>query len=113
MRDKRRRPNSLDVEVDAIFGASDLIAIGALSALAGAGRRVPEEIAVVGFDGIPIGASTRPALTTIVQDTKRAGELLVTTLLNLIDGRAAECVTLPPRLIVRGSCGSPAPICTP
>ncbi len=100
------------VEVDAIFGASDLIAIGALSALAGAGRRVPEEIAVVGFDGIPIGASTRPALTTIVQDTKRAGELLVTTLLNLIDGHTAECVTLPPRLIVRGSCGSLAGVCT-
>ena len=92
---------------DAVFGASDLIAIGALTALAGAGRRVPEEVAVVGFDGIPIGASTRPALTTIAQDTKRAGELLVTTLLALVEGRAAECVTLPPRLVVRESCGAP------
>jgi DNA-binding LacI/PurR family transcriptional regulator len=101
------------VAFDAIFGASDLIAIGALSALAGAGRRVPDDVAVVGFDGIPIGASTRPALTTIAQDTKRAGELLVATLLHLIDGRPAECVTLPPRLIVRESCGSPAPADSP
>lgn len=94
--------------VDALFGASDLIAIGALSALAAAGLRVPEDIAVLGFDGIPIGASTRPALTTIAQDTKHAGDLLVTTLLALIGGRPAECVTLAPRLIVRESCGSPS-----
>lgn len=90
---------------DAVFGASDLIAIGAMAALASAGRRVPEEVAVVGFDGIPMGAFTRPALTTVAQDTKRAGELLVQTLINLISGQGAQCVTLPPRLIVRGSCG--------
>jgi DNA-binding LacI/PurR family transcriptional regulator len=90
---------------DAVFGASDLIAIGAMTAVAAAGRRVPHDIAVVGFDGIPMGAFTRPALTTVAQDTKRAGQLLVQTLIHLIDGQPAGCVTLPPRLIVRGSSG--------
>jgi DNA-binding LacI/PurR family transcriptional regulator len=96
------------VPFDAVFGASDLIAIGAMTALAAAGRRVPEDVAVVGFDGIPMGAFTRPALTTVAQDTKRAGDLLVQTLIHLIGGQAAQCVTLPPRLVVRGSCGAPA-----
>lgn len=96
------------VEFDAVFGASDLIAIGALHALADAGRRVPEDVAVVGFDDIPMASFTHPALTTVAQDTKRAGELLVECLLNLINDRDAECVTLPPRLVVRGSCGSKA-----
>jgi DNA-binding LacI/PurR family transcriptional regulator len=95
-----------DVPFDAVFGASDLIAIGAMTALASAGRRVPEEIAVIGFDGIPMGAFTRPSLSTVAQDTNRAGQLLVQTLIHLIEGKPAECVTLRPRLIVRGSCGA-------
>lgn len=101
------------VPFDAVFGASDLIAIGAMTALASAGRRIPEDVAVVGFDGIPMGAFTRPALTTVAQDTKRAGDLLVQTLIRLIGGQPAQCVTLPPRLIVRGSCGAfPAGSCS-
>jgi DNA-binding LacI/PurR family transcriptional regulator len=76
--------------------------------LASAGRRVPDDVAVVGFDGIPMGAFTRPALTTVAQDTKRAGDLLVQTLIHLIGGLPGECVTLPPRLVVRGSCGTPS-----
>jgi DNA-binding LacI/PurR family transcriptional regulator len=94
------------VPFDAVFGASDLIAIGAMTALASAGRRVPEDVAVVGFDGIPMGAFTGPALTTVAQDTKRAGDLLVQTLIHLIAGEPVQCATLPPRLIVRGSCGA-------
>jgi DNA-binding LacI/PurR family transcriptional regulator len=91
---------------DAVFGASDLIAIGAMAALASAGRRVPEDVAVVGFDGIPMGAFTGPALTTVAQDTKRAGDLLVQNLIHLIAGQPVQCATLSPRLIVRGSCGA-------
>ncbi len=93
------------VEFDAVFGASDLIAIGAMRALAAAGRRVPEDVAVVGFDGIPMGAVTRPSLTTVSQDTKRAGETLVQSLINQIEGRAAENMILSPRLVIRGSSG--------
>ena len=98
------------VRFDAVFGASDLIAIGALSALRAAGRRVPEDVAVVGFDGIPMGAVTRPSLTTVAQDTKRAGEALVASLINQIDGHPAENMILPPRLVVRESCGGGATI---
>ena len=99
-----------EVQFDAVFGASDLIAIGALTALTMAGRRVPEDVAVVGFDGIPMGAVTRPSLTTVAQDTKRAGEALVASLINQINGRAAENMILQPRLVVRESCGGCATI---
>ncbi len=98
------------VAFDAVFGASDLIAIGALAALRTAGRRVPEEVAVVGFDGIPMGAVTRPPLTTVAQDTKRAGEALVASLVNQINGRPVDNMILPPRLVVRESCGGGATI---
>ena len=96
------------LEFDAVFAASDLIAIGAMGALASAGRRVPEDVAVVGFDGIPMGAITRPALTTVSQGTKRAGEALVASLIHQIEGRPAENRILSPHLIVRESCGAPA-----
>ena len=98
------------VPFDAVFGASDLIAIGAMSALTAAGRRVPEDVAVVGFDGIPMGAVTRPSLTTVAQDTKRAGETLVQSLVNQINGRPVENMILPPRLVVRDSSGGAATI---
>jgi DNA-binding LacI/PurR family transcriptional regulator len=97
------------VAFDAVFAASDLIAIGALGALAAAGRRVPEDVAVVGFDGIPMGAVTRPSLTTVSQGTKRAGEALVESLINQIQGRPAENLILSPHLVVRESCGGTAP----
>ena len=95
-------------EFDAVFAASDLIAIGAMGALTAAGRRIPEDVAVVGFDGIPMGALTRPSLTTVSQDTKRAGEALVQSLINQIEGRPAESMILTPRLVVRESCGGAA-----
>ena len=93
------------LDFDAVFAASDLIAIGALRALAAAGRRVADDVAVVGFDGIPMGAVARPALTTISQETQRAGEALVQSLINQIGGHPAESMILAPRLVVRDSCG--------
>ena len=89
---------------DAIFGGSDLIAIGAMRALNEAGLRVPEDVAVVGFDDIPAARIATPALTTIRQDTVRAGELLVDTLVRLVDGEPAESRRLPTELVVRRSC---------
>ena len=86
---------------DAVFAASDLIAIGALHALREAGLRVPEDVAVVGFDGTPMGRFANPPLTTVVQDTARAGELLVETLLRMVRDQPAESVTLAPTLDVR------------
>ena len=90
---------------DAIFAASDLIAIGAIHALKEAGLRVPDDVAVVGFDGTPMARFADPPLTTVVQDTSRAGELLVDTLLKQVRDQPARSVMLEPTLDVRASSG--------
>lgn len=90
---------------DAVFAGSDLIAIGAMRALDEHGLRVPEDIAVAGFDDIPMARFAQPALTTVYQDTIRAGELLVDTLLKLVQDQPAESITLPAQLVVRRSSG--------
>ncbi|MGE8233280.1 MAG: substrate-binding domain-containing protein, partial [Stenotrophomonas sp.] len=88
---------------DAICAASDLIAIGALRALRERGIRVPQDVAVTGFDDIPLAASVSPPLTTVQQDTKQAGQLLVDKLLSLIASEPVEGLTIPVRLVVRES----------
>ncbi len=93
------------IAFDAVFGASDLIAIGAMKALEEAGLKMPADIAVMGFDDIAMASYTHPPLTTVQQDTRLAGELLVETLLKLVNGEPAESMLLPAKLIVRGSCG--------
>lgn len=94
------------VAVDAVFAASDLLAIGAIRALAERGLRVPQHVAVAGFDDIPMASFCIPPLTTVIQDTKQAGELLVDTVLRQIRGEPVASRMLPPRLVVRKSCGS-------
>ena len=91
--------------INAVFAATDLMALGAMRALDEAGLKVPRDVAVVGFDDIPVASVTNPPLTTVAQDTKRAGELLVDTLLHLIKGEPASSVMLPARVVVRRSCG--------
>lgn len=88
---------------DAIFAASDLIAIGAMRALAEVGKRVPRDVAVIGFDDIPAASLTSPPLTTIMQDLKGAGELLVDTLLAAIEDHPTANLAIPAKLVVRGS----------
>ncbi len=92
-----------DVNFDAVFAASDLIAIGAMRALGEQGRRIPEDVAVVGFDDIPTARFARPSLTTIAQDTTRAGQLLVETLMQLVRDEPATGTILPVSLVVRRS----------
>jgi len=88
---------------DGVCAASDLIAIGAMRALREHGLRVPQDVAVTGFDDIPLAASVSPALTTVQQDTKQAGHLLVESLMALIRGEPAEGQTIPVRRVVRES----------
>ncbi|MEA0966904.1 LacI family DNA-binding transcriptional regulator [Xanthomonas campestris pv. campestris] len=88
---------------DAVCAASDLIAIGAMRALRERGLRVPQDVAVSGFDDIALAASVAPALSTVQQDTKQAGALLVESLVALIRGDAAQSRTIPVRLAVRES----------
>ena len=96
-------------DFDAIFAASDLIAIGALRALAEAGRSVPGDVAVIGFDDIPAASLTNPPLTTVMQDIKGAGERLVETLIAQLEGREKPDNRLPARLIERASTAHQAP----
>jgi DNA-binding LacI/PurR family transcriptional regulator len=93
---------------DAILAASDLIAMGALHALQERGITAPEQVAVVGFDDIPAASLVNPPLTTVLQDTRLAGEVLVDTLVRQIHGQPVDNRVLPTRLIVRRSCGAPA-----
>ncbi|QCZ64247.1 LacI family transcriptional regulator [Xanthomonas citri pv. punicae] len=88
---------------DAVCAASDLIAIGAMRALREHGLRVPQDVAVSGFDDIALAASVAPALSTVQQDTKQAGTLLVESLVALIRGEAAQSRTIPVRLALRDS----------
>ncbi len=90
---------------DAICAASDLIAIGAMRALKEHDFTIPEQVAVVGFDDIAIASFTFPPLTTVKQDTKLAGELLVNTLLESIEGKETSTTLIKPELVVRKSCG--------
>lgn len=90
---------------DAVFASTDIIAVSTLRALTAAGIAVPETVAVVGFDGIDLGAHIHPALTTVRQDIARGAELLVELLLRRIAGEKVASVQLPGELIVRESCG--------
>jgi DNA-binding LacI/PurR family transcriptional regulator len=72
------------VGFDAIFASSDLIALGAIRALRRAGMRVPEDVSVVGYDDMLLSRLSTPALSTIKQDTYKAGRLLVARILRRI-----------------------------
>jgi len=91
------------VGFDAVFAASDLIAIGALRALSLHGLRVPQDVALAGFDDIAMASFVNPPLTTVLQDTRQAGEVLVESLLRLIRAQPVESAILPAKLIVRRS----------
>ena len=91
------------VALDAVFAASDLIALGAMKALRAHGLKVPEQVAVAGFDDIAMASFAQPGLSTVQQDTKLAGEVLVDSLIRLIQGETVESRTLPVKLVPRGS----------
>ncbi len=101
----------LSASPTAVFVASDTMAIGALKALREANLRVPEDIALVGFDDIPVAAALEPALTTVRQPIESLGSLAADLLLNLLENSPdtqapAHRVILPAKLIVRHSCGA-------
>lgn len=88
----------------AIIGANDYCAIGVLRALNEAGVRVPEQVAVTGFDGITSSQFARPALTTVHVPIREIGQEAVRTLVDLIDGRGKESRSVVPvEVLVRGS----------
>lgn len=92
-------------EFDAVFGTADLPAIGAMQALQKQGRRVPQDVSVIGFDDLWAAACTTPALSTVRQDTTAAARALVDALDRMIANAPVEPVRVPTRLIIRESCG--------
>ncbi|MNJ26906.1 putative HTH-type transcriptional repressor ExuR [compost metagenome] len=76
-----------------------------MRALLNAGRRVPEDVSVIGFDNVPFSRYSRPALSTIAQDTMKAGRLMVSKLLDHAGQTVGRSERVPTELIVRESCG--------
>ena len=113
--------------MSAVFCANDHLALGLMRALQAAGRRVPEQVSVVGFDDIPDAEFFGPALTTVRQDFDELGRRALVALIRAI-GRSATPVTrgrqgrrhrrrqrrgpvaaIDPSLVVRASTARPAP----
>jgi LacI family transcriptional regulator len=92
----------------AIFASNDDMALATLDALRGQGVRVPEDMSVMGFDGIPQAALVHPPLTTVAQPLAKMGRVATQMLLDQLNdpGKPVRRVELPTELIVRGSCRS-------
>jgi len=93
------------VDFDGIVAASDLIALGAVRSLLHHGKTVPGDVSVIGFDNVPFSRYSRPALSTIAQDTMKAGRVMVSKLLDSTGDRAGRSERIPTDLIVRETCG--------
>jgi DNA-binding LacI/PurR family transcriptional regulator len=89
--------------LDAVFAANDVMAAGAIDALHEAGRRVPDDVAIVGFDDAPIATQTTPALTTMRQPFERISREMVRALLDVIDGEPPARISIPVTLVERDS----------
>jgi DNA-binding LacI/PurR family transcriptional regulator len=90
-------------DLDAVFVNSDLMAIGAISAIQNSGKRVPDDIAIVGYDDLSIASCNTLPLTTIRQNIPLAGKLLAENLIQFIKSGVVTNVTVPVELVVRES----------
>lgn len=88
-------------DIDAVFAASDVMAVGAIAALRRAGKRVPEDVAVAGFDDSGLAATHAPPLTTVRQPWAQISAAMVDMLLEVIAGATVPSVVLPATLVVR------------
>jgi LacI family transcriptional regulator len=95
-------------DVDAVFAASDSMAIGAMRAIREAGKHVPEDIAIVGFDDLPPATAVTPPLTTVHQPVEKLGAMAAEIMIERLQEMDSEPkrVVLPTELIIRASCGS-------
>ncbi len=94
------------VEFDAIFAADDDMALGAYHALSLAGLRVPEDVAIVGFDDVSFASLLSPALTTVRAPIEDVGRMAAEKLVAQIQGQVVDMLTLlPTELVIRRSCG--------
>ena len=96
-------------KVTAIFASSDFEAVGAMRACQEMGIKVPDDIALIGFDDLPFSAWLDIPLTTVAQPKEAMGQAAVKSLIDLIEGRSTPNVMFEPELIVRRSCGGKSP----
>ena len=97
-----------DPDVTAVFAGNDFMALGVLHALHASGRRVPDDVSVVGFDDVPQAAYYWPALTTVAQEFSELGRRALSVALAAVRGEADAGVDLiQPSLLVRASTGPP------
>lgn len=90
-------------ELDAVFVASDLMASGAYLALKEAGRTIPTDVAVGGFDDSSLASMLEPPLSTVHQPLQRISEEMIRVLLQVVEGKDPVSVTVPTHLVLRGS----------
>jgi DNA-binding LacI/PurR family transcriptional regulator len=98
-----RKLLSAHPDLDAVVAANDNMAAGALRVLKDAGRTVPGDVAVVGFDDSPIAVQTDPKLTTVHQPVQALGRAAARMLTELLEGAEPESFTLPTKMVVRES----------
>jgi DNA-binding LacI/PurR family transcriptional regulator len=89
--------------LDAVFVCGDVMAVSVLEFLRQAGKRVPEDVAVIGYDNLSIAAISNPALTTVSQNIPMAGRLLAENLIQYLQTGIVTNVCLPVELVVRES----------
>ena len=90
-------------QFDAVFAACDVTAIGAMHVLQNLGRSIPDEVAIVGFDDIPSASLSSPPLSTVRQDSYKAGETLVEAAVEAVEYGTARSQLLPVKLVIRES----------
>lgn len=91
-------------DMTALFAMSDVMALGAIRALADAGKKIPEDVSVIGFDGLPIGEYTLPRLSTVSQSVEQLAQQSIQLLLQNVEGTAQTChQVVPVRLQLRES----------
>ena len=93
------------MDFTAIFATADVLAAGLMAGLQNAGKRVPEDFSVIGFDDLPVARLTVPQLTTIRQDVVMRGRVAIQMLLSALRGKKPDNITFPVTLVRRGSTG--------
>jgi LacI family transcriptional regulator len=101
---------SRDPRPDAVFCANDATAIGAMQAVREYGLSIPEDVAIVGFDDIPLATQVSPALTTVRQPIALSGQMCLSLLLEQLENpdQPPQHLLLPTELVIRQSCGMTA-----
>lgn len=106
--DTIRRFLDKEQDLDAVVCASDVMALSAIATFRELGLRVPEDVAITGYDDIALAAYSSPPLTTVRQNIRQAGKVLVESVLGLINGDEVGDTTLTSELVVRKSSGAPS-----